>query len=74
VFSASWSPDDVLTIAAAGSKGRLQIWDIATNGGARRTLGGKVQEAGRDLKEKTGDGLVGVTSDGEDESDGEEGD
>jgi periodic tryptophan protein 1 len=72
VFSASWSPDDVLTLAAAGSKGKLQIWDVATNGGARRTLAAKIQEAGRALKEKTGDGVVGVVSDDEDDSDVEE--
>jgi periodic tryptophan protein 1 len=72
VFSASWSPDDVLTLAAAGSKGKLQIWDVATNGGARRTLAGKIQEAGRALREKTGDGVVGVVSDDEDDSDVEE--
>ncbi|KAH9064006.1 hypothetical protein EDB87DRAFT_1601812, partial [Lactarius vividus] len=37
VFSAVWSPDDPLTLAAAGSKAKLQIWDVGANFGARKT-------------------------------------
>ena len=72
VFSASWSPDDVLTLAAGGSKGMLQIWDVSTNAGARKTMAGKVKEAGRALREKTGDGVIGVVSDNEDDSEEDE--
>lgn len=73
MFGASWSPDDTLTIAAAGSKGSLQIWDVSTNGGARRTLSGKAKEAGKLLREKEGDGVVGLLEDNEDDTDAEDG-
>lgn len=71
VFTASWSPDDTLTIAAAGSKGLLQIWDVSANAGARRSLGEKIQAAGRPLREREGDGLVGVVDYDDDDSEGE---
>ena len=73
MFSTSWSPDDPLTLAAAGSQGKLQVWDISANAGARKALGSKLAEAGRMLKEKTGGGVIGVASDDEDSS-GDEGD
>ncbi|KAF7336845.1 putative WD repeat-containing protein C17D11.16 [Mycena venus] len=57
-----FSPDDPLTLAAAGSKAKLQIWDVAANFGARKAFGAKLREAGRG-------GVVGVVSDDED-SDG----
>ncbi|KAF8440360.1 transductin family protein/WD-40 repeat family protein [Boletus edulis BED1] len=69
VFSAVFSPDDPLTIAAAGSKAKLQIWDVGANPGARKTFASKLSEAGKVLKEKSGAGLVGLVSDDE-ESEG----
>lgn len=68
VFSTSWSPDDALTLAAAGSKAKLQVWDIGANAGARKVLGPKLAEAGRVLKEKQSGGVIGVASDEEDSS------
>ncbi|KAF8331013.1 WD40-repeat-containing domain protein [Amanita rubescens] len=38
VFSAVFSPDDPLTVAAAGSKAKIQVWDVGANGGARRVF------------------------------------
>ncbi|KLO09741.1 transducin family protein/WD-40 repeat family protein [Schizopora paradoxa] len=70
VFSATFSPDDPLTIAVAGSKAKLQIWDASTNGGVRKTFESKIRESGRELKTKTGGGVVGLASD--DEESGEE--
>jgi len=35
VFSTIWSPDDTLTLAAGGSAGKLQIWDIGANQNVR---------------------------------------
>ena len=64
-----FSPDDPLTVAAAGSKAKLQVWDIGTNGNVRKTFAPKLAQAKRQLKEKTGSGVVGVASDDE-ESDG----
>lgn len=74
VFSTVFSPDDPLTVAAAGSKAKLQIWDVGANFGARKAFGAKLREAGRTLREKAegkGGGIIGVASDGE-ESEGDE--
>ena len=46
-----FSPDDPLTIAAAGSKAKMQIWDVGSNAGAWKTFGRKLAEASRTLKE-----------------------
>ncbi|EGN98850.1 hypothetical protein SERLA73DRAFT_89888 [Serpula lacrymans var. lacrymans S7.3] len=72
VFSAVFSPDDPLTVAAAGTRGKLQIWDIGSNFGARKTFASKLAEAGRILKEKEGGGIVGVVDEADDDSDGED--
>jgi periodic tryptophan protein 1 len=71
VFSVNFSPDDPLTLAAAGSKAKLQVWDVGTNFGARKAFAPKLAKAGRVLKEKTGGGVIGVSSDNEGESDGD---
>ncbi|KAI0955663.1 hypothetical protein AcV7_006269 [Taiwanofungus camphoratus] len=72
VFSTVWSPDDPLTLAAAGSQAKLHVWDVGANAGVRKALSTKLAEAGRVLKEKSGGGVIGVTSDDEDSSGGEE--
>ncbi|KAF8920370.1 transductin family protein/WD-40 repeat family protein [Mucidula mucida] len=76
VFSAVFSPDDPLTLAAGGSKAKMQIWDVAANFGARKAFGAKLKEAGkvlREREEKEGghSGVVGLASDdeGSDEED-----
>ncbi|KAI0312780.1 transducin family protein/WD-40 repeat family protein [Amylostereum chailletii] len=69
VFSTSFSPDDPLTLAAAGSKAKLQIWDVGANLGARKAFGSKLAEAGRSVREKTSGGVVGVVDDDEGSSD-----
>jgi len=74
VFSATWSPDDPLTLAAAGSKAKLQIWDVGANFGARKAFGNKLREAGKIIKERAegeGGGVIGVVDDDE-ESDEDE--
>lgn len=68
VFSVAWSPDDSLTLAAAGSKARVQVWDVGANAGARKALSSKLAEAGRTVKERTSGGVIGVASDDEDSS------
>ncbi|KAF9007566.1 WD40-repeat-containing domain protein [Cyathus striatus] len=73
VFSTVWSPDDPLTLAAAGSKAKMQIWDIGSNFGARKAFGAKLREAGRELREKEASergGIIGVVDDDDEESDG----
>lgn len=69
MFSAVWSPDDPLTLAAAGSKAKLQIWDVGANFGARKAFGTRLAEAGRALKEKKSGGVIGVADDDEDDGD-----
>lgn len=71
MFTVRWSPDSPLTLAAGGSKAKVQIWDVASNAGARSAFGQRLRKAGRELAEpKKGAGLVGVEDDAE-ESDEE---
>ncbi|KAK7690497.1 hypothetical protein QCA50_005595 [Cerrena zonata] len=72
VFSVSWSPDDPLTLAAAGSKAKLQVWEVGANAGVRKALGSKIAAAGRTVRERQTGGIIGVAEDDEDSS-GEEG-
>ena len=71
MFSAVWSPDDPLTLAAAGSKAKLQIWDVGANFGARKVFGTRLAKAGRALKEKMSGGVISVADDDDDEDDGD---
>ena len=61
-----------MTVAAAGSKAKLQIWDVGANAGARKAFTQKLKDAGRELKEKSGGDVIGVVSDDEDDSDGDD--
>jgi len=72
VFSTVWSPDDALTLAAGGSGGKLQVWDIGANHNVKKTLGAKLTETGKTFKEKAGGGIVSVADDGEGDSDDDE--
>ena len=58
-------------MAAAGSKAKLQIWDVGSNAGVRKAFGTKLLEAGKVLREKEvrSGGLIGVETDDE-ESEG----
>lgn len=70
-----FSPDDPLTVAAAGSKAKVQVWDIGANGGAHKVFSGKLANAGKVLKEKEakkGDGVVSVVEDEEDSASDED--
>lgn len=51
VFTAKWSPDSEtpLALAAAGSKATLQVWDVASNPGARKAFGERLKRHGREL-------------------------
>jgi periodic tryptophan protein 1 len=70
VFSTVFSPDDTLTLAAAGSKAKLQIWDVGANFSARNVFAAKLAEAGRNINDKEGRaGVVGIESDEEDDGD-----
>jgi periodic tryptophan protein 1 len=41
VFSITFCPDSPFNLAMAGSAGKVNIWDIATNGGVRRAFEGR---------------------------------
>jgi periodic tryptophan protein 1 len=69
VFSVAFSPDDPLTLAAAGSKAKLQIWDVGASAGARKTFAQKLAAAGRAMREREGVGLVGLVDDRESSED-----
>ena len=53
LFTTSFSPNDPLTIAAAGSGGKLHIWDTLTNPGVRRTFGDRLQRHHLSWDERT---------------------
>ncbi|KAF5341629.1 hypothetical protein D9611_001467 [Ephemerocybe angulata] len=76
VFSTQWSPDDPLTLAAAGSKAKLQLWDLGTNQGTRKVFHSKLKAAGKMLREKEAKeghgGIIGVADDGEESEDEED--
>jgi periodic tryptophan protein 1 len=68
VFTTSFCPSDPSTIAIAGSKGNLQIWDCSTNAGVKNIFGDRLKELGKNLDLKK-DGVVGVQIDDIDERD-----
>ncbi|KAM6504492.1 WD40-repeat-containing domain protein [Amanita muscaria] len=76
IFSTVFSPDDPLTVAAAGSKAKLQVWDISANSSARKVLASKLAQAGKVVKEKSsgGGGVVGVVEEAEDSESADEDD
>ena len=61
-----------MTVAAAGTKAKLQIWDVGANMGTRKAFATKLAEAGQILKEKQGSGLVSVEDDDGDSSDNDD--
>lgn len=69
VFTVGFSPDSPLTLAAAGSAAKVQIWDIGSNNSARSVFGPKLRAAGTELRERAAGGnggLIGVEDDDED--------
>jgi periodic tryptophan protein 1 len=71
IFSASFSPDDPLTLAAAGSAAKLQIWDVGASQQVRKMFSAKLRKAGKAIKEKeaANGGVIGLV---DDEESGEE--
>ncbi|PWN28413.1 WD40 repeat-like protein, partial [Jaminaea rosea] len=52
VFAASFSPDEPLVIAAAGSSGKVKVWDAGQAKGVASVFGERVREFGRGLRER----------------------
>ncbi|KAF9895792.1 hypothetical protein BX616_008822, partial [Lobosporangium transversale] len=68
VFSITFCPDAPFNLAMAGSAGKVQIWDIATNAGVRRAFEGRsIIVANANTEEK----IVAMASDDEPESEEE---
>lgn len=67
VFSVGFCPDDATTVAVAGSKASLQIWDLATNDGVRSIFGERLKQHAHidPQKRKTigNGGVLGVVDD-----------
>ncbi|KAL8829446.1 MAG: hypothetical protein Q9191_002011 [Dirinaria sp. TL-2023a] len=70
IFTTKFAPDAEVgfRLAAAGSKGSMQIWDTSTNSAVRRAFGSRVASSNEDVKER----LVGVEEDSSDSEEGEE--
>lgn len=70
VFALAFSPDTPLTLAAAGSQAKLQIWDLAVNAGVRKAFGPRLRQAGREFRERkensSSGGVIGIADDDED--------
>lgn len=77
IFSASFSPDEPLSLAVAGSRGVLRVWDTLANVGVRKTFGERLGQVkggapAIDGKEPSrGDGVVRVADDDDDDDDDE---
>lgn len=78
IFSASFSPDDPLTLAVAGSKGVLRIWDTLSNVGVRKTFGSRLKAMPKGISSNIkidgdeparGDGVVRLADEGLDSDD-----
>ncbi|KAA1066976.1 hypothetical protein PGT21_011029 [Puccinia graminis f. sp. tritici] len=74
VFSVGFCPDDPTTIAVAGSKASLQIWDLATNNGVRSVFRDRLKQFSSSLdfenrKPIGKDGVLSVVDDLESDDD-----
>ncbi|KAF8340434.1 WD40-repeat-containing domain protein [Cantharellus anzutake] len=74
-FSVTWSPDDPLTLAAGGSTGKLQVWDVSTSKDAFRTFKSKLYEAGKEIELRIGKSeVIGVDDDDDDDENDDDAD
>ena len=80
IFAAKFSPNDPLTLAAAGSAGQLQVFNALSNAGVRKTFGDRLRKLEGEQKvdldgtePSRGDGIVRIEDDDEDEDDDDDG-
>ncbi|PWZ02733.1 WD40 repeat-like protein [Testicularia cyperi] len=76
IFSARFSPNDPLTLAAAGSQGQLHVFNALSNHAVRKTFADRLRKLDGDLKvdldgsePSRGDGIVRLQDDDEDDDD-----
>ncbi|KAI8827223.1 WD40-repeat-containing domain protein [Fimicolochytrium jonesii] len=72
VFATTFSPDAPYTIAAAGSKGKVLVWNLENNAGVRRAFNAKRSDAEAEVAAPPRKEITGVESDGEGEEDEDE--
>lgn len=78
MFSASFCPDDATTLAVAGSKANLQIWDTISNAGVRQVFGDRLRALGKDVEAEAerrragAGGVVRLANDDDEDSAGED--
>nr|CDI51241.1 related to WD repeat protein PWP1 [Melanopsichium pennsylvanicum 4] len=78
IFASKFSPNDPLTLAAAGSGGQLQVFNALSNAGVRKTFGDRLRKLQGELKvdidgteQSRGDGVVRIEDDDDDSDDGD---
>ncbi|CBQ67694.1 related to WD repeat protein PWP1 [Sporisorium reilianum SRZ2] len=81
IFTAKFSPDDPLTLAAAGSAGQVHVFNALSNPAVRKTFGDRLRALKGDARvvldgtePSRGDGIVWIQDDDEDEDDDDDGD
>lgn len=76
LFSTQFSPDNPMTLVAAGSKGVLRVWDALANVGTRKTFGQRLQAMPSHMgasvridgtEPARGDGIVRMADDDDDD-------
>jgi periodic tryptophan protein 1 len=74
IFATQFAPDPEVAfrLSVAGSKGRLQVWDISTNPSVRKVFSGRVQLPAHDGKERLIGASVSDHESDEEEDDGEQ--
>ncbi|CAO1630575.1 unnamed protein product [Sympodiomycopsis kandeliae] len=79
IFTASFSPDDPLTIAVAGSTGKVKVWNALGSKGVRDVFGQQLKEFVKSQRliqrqaDKDGEGELVEVEEDEDEGDSEDG-
>lgn len=79
IFAATFSPNDPLTLAAAGSAGQLQVFNSLSNAGVRKSFGDRLSKLVGEFnihlnptETSRADGIVRVQDDDDDDDDDDE--
>ncbi|KDN44122.1 WD40 repeat-like protein [Tilletiaria anomala UBC 951] len=79
IFSVAFSPDEAMTVAVAGSKGVLRVWDAFANVGVRKTFGDRLKALSKDKipaldgpEPSRGDGVVKLADEDDEEEEEDE--
>ncbi|GAK62378.1 WD40 repeat-like protein [Moesziomyces antarcticus] len=79
IFAAKFSPNDPLTLAAAGSAGQMQVFNALSNSAVRKTYADRLRKLTGDAKvdldgtePSRGDGIVRVEDDSDDDDEADD--